>query len=602
MKSPVELLRSLFRDLNRLHPNVKGLDRDFRTIEERTKHEGFSFLAKTMPILSDAIFFGIESKRFTCPSNFKRIRRGSIPRLLSGLICEVFDPLSGELKDNIDPGVVKSLRQVFALFKKTVASLSDDDQLSEEAFNSFFDCEQDVLRHIDDKTLEFVISRVSSFILPNLENDLENMRFKHGPGAVSEGYKGNQKWLALWDSVKSGSLDSVGFSDFLVSERYADHVTVESQNLDTRVSFINSQFSSNSARLVAVPKTSISKRTITVEPMLNQFVQQGLNTALRDNILRCGILKQCLTLTDQSKNQELARIGSYLHNYSTLDLKSASDLLSLKLVELIFDRFPKFLGLLIDSRTQEVRTLKRTSSLSKYAGMGNATTFPVQSVVFTVVSIASILIQDRKFPTYRNVKRVARMVRCYGDDIIVSSSHARSVVRGLHSVGLKINEKKSFFDGSFKESCGKDWFAGVDITPVYLRYHPHNLSKETRALTNYIEASNLCWEGCYYDLSTALKDLVEEDFGPLPYVTKDSGALGWRTRRNDYSFQRWNKYLHNWSVKTLVVRPRRRRDHLDGPPALLKFFLTPLLGRPKDSLSTSPMRYNNIVSRRWVAV
>ncbi|DAD52117.1 RNA-directed RNA polymerase [ssRNA phage Gerhypos.4_7] len=602
MKSPVVLLRSLFRDLNRLHPNAKGLDRDYHAIEDRVKHEGFSFLAKTLPILSDAIFHGIEAGRFTCPTNFKRIRKGSIPRLLSGLIGEVFDPISGILKEQVDPGVVSSLRQVCLLFKKTVATSLDDDQLSEDAYNSFFDCESMVSSSIDDDKLAFVIDRVSSFILPNLNRGLDELRFKHGPGAVSERYKGNQKWLALWESVKTGFLDTLGYSDLLLSERYVDHILPVGQDNPLFHNDGNDVSSCSSARLVAVPKNSTSKRSITVEPLMNQFVQQGLNTHLRDSILECSILSQSLALSDQSLNQKLAMEGSIHQNYSTLDLSSASDLLSLRLVERIFNKRQEFLDLLLDCRTKRVFTNKREALLVKFAGMGNATTFPIQSVVFAVVSIASILIDRGEFPTYGRVLRAARLVRCYGDDIIVASNHARSVVRGLETVGLKINTSKSFLNGKFKESCGADWYDGINVTPVYLRYHPHNLSKETRALTNYIEASNLCWERCFYDLSTALKEHVEDTYGCLPYVLKDSGVLGWRTRRGDYSFQKWDDRLHRWIVRSIDVRPRRRRDHLDGPPALLKFFLTPLLGRAKDGLEISPMRYNNKVSWRWVPV
>ncbi len=616
MKSPVltQLLSRLNDDLLRLHPDAKGLDRDFRTIEYRLEHEGFSFLAKTLPILSDAILHGIETKRFTCPTNFKTIRKGALPRIFSGLLCKVFDSSTGDLLEPIDTEALLTLRQVTMLFKKALATYADDDQLSTEACESFFDVERKVTGIIPD-SFRFLIERAASYILPTLEIGLDSLRMKHGPGAVYEPVKGNQKWRLLSKFLFSGSLDSYGYSDLFMSGRMTDHLLP--YEIESKRSLSDSLLHSGlggKSRLFAVPKSSTSKRTITVEPLLNQFVQQGLNEHLRVQIRKCSILSRCLELSDQRLNNNLARIGSITRKYSTIDLKSASDLLSLKLVESVFQHRTHFLSMMLDCRTHEVEYNKTSTIIRKFAGMGNALTFPVQSVCFALVSIAAILDARKEFPYEKNVRRAAGMLRIYGDDIIVPSQYARQVVSGLELAGLIVNKNKSFFDGSFKESCGTDWCAGVEITPVYLKYHPGLISKETRALANYAEAANRMFLRCLYSTAEFLADLVESVTGKLPLVQKctwstlwstledkrSAPGLGWITRLGHYSFQRWNKYHHCWTVRSPVITSVERKDVLDGYPALLKFLHTPLLGRGRRHLRSTPIRFKTKILMRWV--
>jgi hypothetical protein len=58
-------------------------------------------------------------------------------------------------------------------------------------------------------------------------------------------------------------------------------------------------------------------------------------------------------------------------------------------------------------------------------------------------------------------------VLVYGDDIICSAEIADQVVQALAFVGFQTNRSKSFLSGNFFESCGKHYFGGIDVTPVY---------------------------------------------------------------------------------------------------------------------------------------
>jgi hypothetical protein len=53
--------------------------------------------------------------------------------------------------------------------------------------------------------------------------------------------------------------------------------------------------------------------------------------------------------------------------------------------------------------------------------------------------------------------------------ITLPSSLAESFCEILVNCGFKVNSKKSHWQGAFRESCGKHYFQGVDVTPFYVR-------------------------------------------------------------------------------------------------------------------------------------
>jgi len=603
MKSPILLLRSLNKDILRLCPAVKGLDRDIITIEKRFKNEDFGFLSVALPALGDAFTKGIAFGEFTCPFGFKRAKGQAIPRFLSGVLCEVFEPLSGKLKEDADLGVIKCLREMLYLFKKTQVSASEEENLHKKAVAEFFRCDDEAAKVIIPDGYEYHIGLVSRLVLLGLSSiPVDDIPYKHGPGAVFEGYKANQKWSALTESVRNADsvLDDCGYDDFGVSltELSERSVIGESSN---RV-YSEDRVSGRTARLVTVPKNSTSRRTITVEPMLNQFVQQGLNTLLRNEISRCSVLSNCLALTDQSKNQQLALEGSLSGMWATIDLKSASDLLSVKLVETVFDGHGLFFDRMMDCRSTYIESsVIEGHMLAKFAGMGNALTFPVQSVCFAVVCIAAILDQWGLKPTMARVRRASRQIRVFGDDIIIHTDYAQQCVNWLEVVGLKVNVNKSFLVGNFRESCGVDAYKGVDVTPLYVRTRPDQESEGPDSIASLVATSNLAWLRGLYSFATALAEEAEFRLGTkLPLVGVSCGGLGLHTRLDSMNPTRWNHRLHRFETRTFALKPLKRRDRLDGYAALLKFFHVPLLGRDVGHLEKSPIRYKLRLVQTWV--
>ena len=673
MKSPIALLLSLLLDCKRLNPGVKGLERDSVTLEKRFENEGLGFLTKALPAYADALLLGLSTRQFTCPVGFKRSKGRAIPKLFSGMLCEVFDPFTGILVESPDIGVLKCLYGILKFYKKAQVSAEDEDVLHQKAVNEFYQCDESASRVVIPDRHDHHIGRVCKIILNSLNSkEIENGIYKHGPGAVYEGYRANQKWYALHDAVwrdgnilhefglwgpggnpvYSRKLDSsptpgkeseVAFCARLEGLKSPTARLPRRENGSSKksrrssLSAIDRRLlkespyvfgaSRSSARLISVAKNSTSRRTITVEPMLNQFVQQGLNTLLRDSISECKVLGNCIALSNQSLNQKLALEGSHYDNWATIDLKSASDLLSLRLVKSVFRHNAQFLERMMECRSPSVECAnKDTLNLGKFAGMGNALTFPVQSICFAVVCLAAILDQDGVAPSYWNLRRASRHIRVYGDDIIVTKRYAHQCVAWLQEVGLKINLKKSFLEGNFKESCGVDAWRGVDITPHYLKHHPDSSATSPNVLAGFVALSNHMWLDGLYSASTWLQEFVEKAIGSqLPLVSRDSGSFGWVSRTDAMTPHKWCRRTHKFLTRTYALKSVRIRDELDGYPALWKCLMKlaarnrenpdneqeeyiksikSLIPKPMaedpDHLQSTVMRYTYRMCRRWV--
>jgi hypothetical protein len=224
-----------------------------------------------------------------------------------------------------------------------------------------------------------------------------------------------------------------------------------------------SEQSQIAAKLICVPKDTRGPRLICVHPAESIWIQQGLRVELERVIsLRRESPgpwpRNHVQFDDQSVNGRIALLSSRSRRYATIDMKEASDRISESLVQILFGRKYKWFGC---CRAQKVRIpaagFPYADDINCYAPMGNATTFPVQSLVFWAICVASM--QSRGFH-----QPGAAFV--FGDDIIVPSECAEAVINDLESFGLLVNRSKTFWRGAFRESCGVDAFKGVDVTPI----------------------------------------------------------------------------------------------------------------------------------------
>jgi len=215
-------------------------------------------------------------------------------------------------------------------------------------------------------------------------------------------------------------------------------------------------------RLSFVPKTSEISRSICTEPTLNMYLQKGLGFVLERWLkerFKIDLSRQPIL------NRRLARLGSVDGSYGTIDLSSASDSISLLMLRAILPA--ELLDWLELARSPTV-TFPDGSVQELYmvSSMGNGFTFPLETLVFSTIVLACYRVLGIA-PKYE--RSGPRNWAVFGDDIIVRKDAYEFVIRSLRLFGFTPNDHKSFNSGSFRESCGGDYFRGLDIRGVYCR-------------------------------------------------------------------------------------------------------------------------------------
>jgi len=204
-------------------------------------------------------------------------------------------------------------------------------------------------------------------------------------------------------------------------------------------------------RIAFVPKTAVTHRTIAIEPLMNIYTQLGLGRILRRKLwLKCG-----LDLDDQRPNQELAMRGSIDGSLATIDLSSASDTVARELVRFLL---PHEWFQRMDLIRSKVGFLDgEWLRYEKFSSMGNGYTFELETLIFWSLAISCV----------RRLGLDVSDVRVYGDDIIVPSAAYDYLVEVLSFCGFTTNSSKSFKSGPFRESCGKDFYDGLEVRPFF---------------------------------------------------------------------------------------------------------------------------------------
>jgi hypothetical protein len=205
-------------------------------------------------------------------------------------------------------------------------------------------------------------------------------------------------------------------------------------------------------KVITVPKDATANRVIAIEPGINLWFQKSVGDMIGARLRRYGI-----DLRYQSKNQELARIGSISSRLATIDLSSASDSIARSVVE---ELLPRRWFLLMDACRSHYGARNGKPVLwEKFSSMGNGFTFQLESLIFYAVATSCA--------DYLSLS--SSEVSVYGDDVILPSTCFELFSEMMSFYGFKLNSKKSHFDSLFRESCGAHFYSGIDVKPIYLK-------------------------------------------------------------------------------------------------------------------------------------
>jgi len=426
-----------------------------------------------------------------------------------------------------------------------------------------------------------------------------DIRPKHGPGATADGLKGNQKYLqSTWPS----RLDEwFPIGDYLIpNHRYYD----ELDHID-----ILEPGSEIPSKVILVPKTLKTPRIIAAEPTAMQYAQQAIKELLTETLeakrlpsgtnSKRNLVSKMIGFKDQTVNQRMALEGSLKGNLASIDLSEASDRVSNQHVRHLFQNHPHLLGAVQACRSRKVDVPGYgVQRLAKFAPMGSALCFPVEAMVFLTIIFMAIAEEHNEPLSQSLIKRYSDSVRVYGDDIIVPVNIVRRVVDTLESFGIRVNVAKSFWNGKFRESCGKEYYDGSDVSIVRCRRVFPTRRKHAAEVISIVSLRNQLYLAGYWQTCRWLDDYIRGVIRYFPRVAPTSSALG-RLSFLGYETQRVGGRYQAPLVKAHVTKSVLPKDSLDGYGALLKWFLKrgdlPIIdrnhleraGRPLD-VSTNP--------------
>lgn len=548
--------------------------RDCETVTARVEGEGLSFLTITLPTLSKDLERALDSKAVGHDLFLGFSRRGSLPRFLGGFFDLIFDRGTGALLDEPSVEAIYAIRQLSLMYSKIGLECADKRRLA--AFRSFIECEKEV--RIGDMSTKAsgkldAFARVSNLLLGDVlrlvDSDVSQMEIvpKHGPGSTADGLRSNAKYRQTqWPERLEKVFPS---SDFLLPNAryysYLDQVNLLEPGAEIPV------------RVIAVPKTLKTPRIIAIEPTAMQYAQQGLMEKFVKYIEEDKLLSGMIGFTDQTPNQRMACEGSLYGKLATLDLSEASDRVSNQLVRRLISPYEGVNQDLFDavdacrSRSADVPGFG-VQRLAKFASMGSALCFPFEAMVFLTIVFLGIEEELSRPLTRKDVYRLRSQVRIYGDDIIAPVKYTRSIVRELEAFGLKVNTRKSFWNGSFRESCGKEYYAGNDVSVVKVRHLFPSTKDDAQGVISLVSLRNQFYLGGLWRTADVLDVRCRKLLKHFPTVGPLSPVLG-RVSLLGYETQRIHRDYQSPLVRGYKVKATPPVSILDDHFALLKWFL-----------------------------
>lgn len=361
-------------------------------------------------------------------------------------------------RENLNPYQFKLLYQIQDLFKKFKFQndLHTPDQLIETSVKKFMDNQERLTTFSLDKSplVREVLFRTRGYVdqILGYFDPLEIMSEatfgkKSSVGIpLSKACEG-----ARYESPITGSRDHITWFDKIYGSYNRPAYNYAVSRAETLSGPLYRDV--DTVEAVLVDKTWKSLRMICPNTTIGTLYSGGLGRVLEGRLRTYGYDIKHL----QQVHGELARFGSITGSLVTADQSMASDNITVKLIDEIFPRpwasalkLGRISGMMLYGQRLETPT---------FSTMGIGFTFPLQTLVFLSLLLA---IRDHKGLDDSSV------VSVFGDDLIYDVEMHDLVVNVFPALGLVINEDKTFAEGFFRESCGYDYYHGVNVRPFHL--------------------------------------------------------------------------------------------------------------------------------------
>lgn len=515
IKSCLELYEHLLTDVCTVFPSlVLESQRDLIRLHDSATSRGVQVFFVDLPALAKHLDRCLAEGVYS-PSNLPlskpENRSVVIPKLFRGLYLHIFDRRTGLMLEDVSIEAIRLLRQCLLVLKKFKITCSDErisatvadflvdehdlptppefwggygaaDFSTEHATSTFVDLRRSGLISLSVDRCK-MLDIVAGIITSELGHyDPSEWSHRHGPGAISQSTKkGNKYDWYNWSSALE-SVFPIADTGYHSHSSWALSVSPKEayQEPDPANSRLVSVLLKEDeigvltpyepmSRLITVPKTFKGPRLIAAEPSEQMFCQQNLWHYF-DTRMRRSPLGHFVRFRDQTQNRDLALLGSVDGKLATVDLSAASDRVSCCVVGSAFRANPRLVEALRATRTRQVKMLDGSiCQLKKFSTAGSACTFPVETMIFLAIALASHCFKHRIKPSVRTLSRLRGALTVYGDDMIVPIEDLDELKLFLKDLFFKVNVGKTFGTGLFRESCGVDAYAGQKVTPTYMR-------------------------------------------------------------------------------------------------------------------------------------
>lgn len=525
LQTSLRLSCSMLRDFGRLC-NV-DVTRDIEELSTRASEEGSFFLTRALLGFGRGLLRCLDQGRCSSESfaGFACVRNGGYPLFLKGFLERIFSSNGDVLpRGELDVQCFKAVYQIASSWYKHEVDCPEalvreqyknfvllDNSLDAESRPTVSENSLDV-----EKIIKYRTYRVLQRVLSKFSVNEDNFKPRHGSGSTSEGLnKPYQKWEFTYDRL-SQDPDLFPYSTPFVARIW------ERKARGFREDDFDEFFPV--ATLTDVHKDSRGRRLISKEATKNMMYQQAMFEIFVEYLENSEFTGGRINFTDQSVNQRLAFASTTSSEgyWATIDFKDASDRVTWDNVRAVFpnhvvchlekarteyytipakydeDICTELIGQVenvgVPSYYRKLRGVKsnpeQTFSVkgdgeksrlvhkyNKHAPMGSALCFPVMATFIWACAVQRML-RESSFNigkcvaefTDEEIRHAAQLVYVYGDDLIVPSVVAPSIVADLESLGMLCNRDKSFIHAAngnvFRESCGVDALNGVDVTPI----------------------------------------------------------------------------------------------------------------------------------------
>jgi hypothetical protein len=568
MKSLVTLHLSLLGSLSQLCSVDTA--RDAKYVRNRVEDEGDGFLTITLPLFAKALERGLEDglwpRQVVTSFGYHR----GLPTFMSGFLTRIFDR-DGVLLDDPDTDCIWAVRQ-FCYLTHKIEREATPERVS-AAYAQFVKTDAELMGlpgRIDLARLHKFVRQFHKLfgeLCSEWDRKIAHYELvpKHGPGSVADRLSQKEKRdYDYWTHRLEGVFP---FWRYTRNTGYASSGTMRSIDCETPV------------RVITVPKTQATPRIIAIEPSSVQYAQQGLKREMYEDIGRHRDLSQILGFRDQSRNRAMARSASITGSHATLDLSEASDRVHWYLIFQMFRHFPHLWDFVWATRSMKASVPGHgVIPLQKYASMGSALTFPLEAMVFT--TLAACGMNEGSEKPFR-ARDLVGLLSVYGDDIIVPVDTTAAVIDWLEHFGAKVNRRKSFWTGKFRESCGAEYYDGTDVSVVRTKHELPSSRRDAAELAALVDLRNRAyraglWSFCA-DIEKSVSSLYrlrhhqvtpeQVDTGEsLPFIGYDSFTP---VHHRDW---RVNHDLQTREIVVPVLKALSETYALDDEAGLLEWF------------------------------